>query len=99
MTSSEWHFRMDSLPDVLGFRTQWSRENEPMAVVMGKGGPQGGGGGGGGGEALWGGGRASVPVSNLPSVSFYPPPSLDRRVWQTLRKVAGLGGYGRWGGW
>ena len=60
MTSSEWHFRMDSLPDVLGFRTQWSRENEPMAVVMGKEGPQGlwgglglglGGGAGGGGES------------------------------------------------
>lgn len=26
MTPSEWHFRMDGLPDVLGFKTQRSRE-------------------------------------------------------------------------
>ena len=102
MTPSEWHFRMDGLPDVLGFKTQRSRENEPMAVVIGKEDPQGlweGLGLGLGGRHCRRGGKSECPgVSNVPCVSFYPPPSLDRGTRQTLRKVAGLGGHGRWGG-
>ena len=84
---------MDSLPDVLGFRTQQSRENEPMAVVMRKEGPQGlrEGLGLGWGEAQSE-GRDERVSQDVPCVSFYP--SLDRRAWQALRKVAGLGWVG-----
>lgn len=85
---------MDGLPDVLGFKTQRSRENEPMAVVIGKEGPQGlweGLGLGLGGRHCRRGGKSECPgVSNVPCVSFYPPPAWTEEHGRHS---------GRWLGW
>lgn len=68
---------MDGLPDVLGFKTQRSRENEPMAVVIGKEGPQGlwEGLGLGLGEGTVGGEERGVPECLMCPVCLYPHPA------------------------
>lgn len=93
MTQSEWHSRKGSLPGVLEWVTQWSRVNEPKAVVTGQ--------EGFGGICNWGieeapsekwegtqGNVGEERVSQcVPGVSFCSPPSLDHGALQGLKKV------------